>query len=144
MGVSNGCGCKEVYRFPHSTYPYSSCICSFLQQHPYFLFIFKCFSFLFQYFFVITFYVINNFFKQYKRLHIRATTDVPRQPYEDCTYCFIHEEAHTNIRFISCDGHQLYECGVDLEVEGVCYIEMHRGPATYVLGPPPSGAEISN
>ena len=29
-----GCGCKEVYRFPHTTYPYSSCICSFLQQHP--------------------------------------------------------------------------------------------------------------
>ena len=29
------------YRFPHSTYPYSSCICSFLQQHPYFLFIFN-------------------------------------------------------------------------------------------------------
>ena len=21
--------CKEVYRFPHITYPYSSCICSF-------------------------------------------------------------------------------------------------------------------
>ena len=30
---------REVYRFPHTTYPYSSCICSFLQQHPYFLFI---------------------------------------------------------------------------------------------------------
>ena len=42
MGVATGCGCKEVYnRFPHTTYPYSSCICSFLQQHPYFLFIFK-------------------------------------------------------------------------------------------------------
>ena len=27
---------------------------------------------------------------------------------------------------------------VDLEVEGVRYIEMHRGPAAYVLGPPPS------
>ena len=58
MGVASGCGeqeagvasgrgwnlwvwlCKEVYRFPHTTYPYSSCICSFLQQHPY-LFIFK-------------------------------------------------------------------------------------------------------
>ena len=26
-------------------------------QHPYFLFLFKCFSFLFLYFFVITFYV---------------------------------------------------------------------------------------
>ena len=31
------------------------------------------------------------------------------------------------------DGHQLYyfkERGVDLEVEGVRYIEMHRGPHT--------------
>ena len=54
------------------------------------------------------------------------------------TYCFIREEAHTNVRFISCDGHQLYERGVDLEVEGVRYIEMHRGLAAYVLGPPPS------
>ena len=50
----------------------------------------------------------------------------------------IHEEAHTNVRFLSCDGHQLYELGVDLEVDGVRYIEMHRGPAAYVLGPPPS------
>ena len=41
MGVDSGCGCKEEYRFPHITYPYSTCICSFLQQHPYFLFIFK-------------------------------------------------------------------------------------------------------
>ena len=33
-------------------------VCSFLQQHPYFLFILKNnFSFLFQYFFVITLYV---------------------------------------------------------------------------------------
>ena len=41
LGVATGCGCKEVYRFPHTTYPYSSCICSFLQQQPYFLFIFQ-------------------------------------------------------------------------------------------------------
>ena len=34
IGVATGCGCKEVYRFPPITYPYSSCICSFLQQHP--------------------------------------------------------------------------------------------------------------
>ena len=27
----------------HIIYPYSSCICSFLQQHPYFLFIFYMF-----------------------------------------------------------------------------------------------------
>ena len=36
------------------------------------------------------------------------------------------------------NGHQLYERGVDLEVEGVRYIEMHRRPTTYVRGPPPS------
>ena len=38
MGVATWCGCKEVYRFPNITYPYSSCIffssiptfCSFL------------------------------------------------------------------------------------------------------------------
>ena len=40
MGVASGCGCKEVYRFPHISHPYSACICSFLQQHPNFLFIF--------------------------------------------------------------------------------------------------------
>ena len=50
----------------------------------------------------------------------------------------LYMKKHTNVRFLSCDGHQLYERGVDLEVEGVRYIEMHRGPAAYVLGPPPS------
>ena len=55
--------------------------------------------------------------------------------------CFIHEEAHTNVRSISCVGHQLYAfngLGVDLDVESVRYIEMHRGPAAHVLGSPPS------
>ena len=50
-----------------------------------------------------------------------------------CTYCFIRKEAHTNVRFISCDGHQLYdfkERGVDLEVEGVRYIDMLRRSRT--------------
>ena len=41
MGVATGCGCKEVYRFPHTTYPYSSCIYMFfLQQQPYFFVLF--------------------------------------------------------------------------------------------------------
>ena len=67
--MASGCGYKEVYRFPHITYPYSSCICSFLQQHPYFLFIKKyIFRFCFQYFSVIKFYVLNNF-----SAHIRAS-----------------------------------------------------------------------
>ena len=46
-----------------------------------------------------------------------------------CT-CYIHEEVHTNERFKSCDGHQLYAFkgqGVDLEVDGVRYIKMHHG-----------------
>ena len=52
-----------------------------------------------------------------------------------CTQCFIREEAHTKLkRIISCDGHQLYdfkERGVDLAVEGVRYMEMHRRPHMY-------------
>ena len=62
--MSSECGCKEVYRIPHITYPYSSCICSFLQLHLYFLFyFFKCFSFLFQYFIVIKINVLNKNFR---------------------------------------------------------------------------------
>ena len=29
VGVVNGCCYKEVYRFPHITFPYSTCISSF-------------------------------------------------------------------------------------------------------------------
>ena len=36
---------------PHITYPYSSCICSFLQQHPYFLFIFL--NYIYYYYYVV-------------------------------------------------------------------------------------------
>ena len=42
VGGIYGCGCKDVYRFPHSTYPYSSCICSFFTAAS---LLFKCFSF---------------------------------------------------------------------------------------------------
>ena len=46
VGGIYGCGFKEIYRFPHTTYPYYSCICTFLQQHPYFfVHFYKCFSF---------------------------------------------------------------------------------------------------
>ena len=116
----------------------------FLQQHPYFLLIFKCFSFLLQYFFVIKFYVLNNFLRS-----INTHTGDYRASHGSHMKAarFIQEEAHTNKLFISCDGHQLYAfkgLGVDLEEEGVHYIEMHRGPAAHVLDPPPSiqGAEI--
>ena len=61
MGVATGCGFKETYRFPHTTYPYSSCICTILQQHPYFfVYFFKCFSFLF------SIYLLAGYFRQGK------------------------------------------------------------------------------
>ena len=42
-GVATGCGCKEVYRFHHTTIPTPLVSVLFLQQHPYFLFIFYVF-----------------------------------------------------------------------------------------------------
>ena len=54
---------------------------------------------------------------------------------------YTRKSTHKNERFISCAGHQLSAFkghGVDLEVEGVRYIEMHHGPAAHVLGLPPS------
>ena len=54
--MCSGCGCKEVYRFPHITYPYSSCIYPFLQQHPYFLIFLKCFSLFYIYMHINFFY----------------------------------------------------------------------------------------
>ena len=66
MGAASGHGCKEVYRFPHITYPYSSCICSFFSSIPTFFFFFlnvfrSCSS---------TFCnLCNNFFAQYKHTY---------------------------------------------------------------------------
>ena len=77
MSVATGCGCKEVYRFPRTTYPYSLLLYLFFFTAASLLFVnfFKCFSFLFQYFFVIKFYVLNNFFTQYKHTYgqVRAS-----------------------------------------------------------------------
>ena len=75
---------------------------------------------------------MKYFFAQYKHTYGRLQS-IPRQRYEGLHIMFIHEEAHTNECFISCDGHQLYAFkgrGVDLEVEGVRYIEIHHGPHT--------------
>ena len=128
MGVASGCGEQEVgvasgsgwnlwvwllgvivrRYIPHTTYSYSSCICSFLQQYPYFCSFLKMFFVLVPVLLKITFYVLNTFFTQYKHI-ATTTTGIPRHPYEGCTYCFIHEEAHTKVRFLSCDGHQLYD-----------------------------------
>ena len=59
MGVATGCGCKEVYRFPHTTYPYSSVL--FCSSIPTFCSFKKMVFLLVPVLFVITFYVLNNF-----------------------------------------------------------------------------------
>ena len=98
----------------------------------------KCFSFLFQYFFVIKFYVSNNFFSQYK--HKRPTAAVIMKAAHNVLYMKKHIQ---NVRFIYCDGHQLYyfkERGVYLELSGgrARYNYEDASWAAYVLGPPPS------
>ena len=62
--MPSACGYKEVYRFPHITYPYNSCICFFLQQYPYLLFNFKMFFVFVPVHFCNLF---HNFFAQYKQ-----------------------------------------------------------------------------
>ena len=77
MGVASGCGEQEagvasgsgwnlwvwllvvvvrgyIYRFLHTTYPYSSCICSFLHSIPTFCSFFKMFFVLYNYIYTRT------------------------------------------------------------------------------------------
>ena len=93
VGGIYGCGCKEVYRFRHTTYPYSLVSVLFCSSIPTFCSFFKCFSFLFQYFFVITFYVLSNFFTQYKHKYwqLRAS----HGSHMKAAHNVLYEEAHT-------------------------------------------------
>ena len=109
MGVATGCGIRRYIDFLILLIPTPLVSVLFRSSIPTFLFIFKnvfhsCSSTFLKLHFR---YILNNFFTQYK--HIPATTGIPQHSYEGCTYCFIHEEAHTNVRFLSCDGHQLYD-----------------------------------
>ena len=57
---------------------------------------------------------------------INTHTGVLRKPYEEMHIT----KKHTDERYIFCDRHQLYAFkrpGVDLEVWGMRYIEMHFG-----------------
>ena len=87
MGVATGCGCKEVYRFPRTTYPYSSCICSFCS-------FFKCFSFLFQYFFKITFEVFSRSINTYRQL--RASHGIHMKAAHTVLYMKKHTQAYAS------------------------------------------------
>ena len=66
-----GCGCKEVYILISSYYLSLLLLYLFFFAAPSLLFVLflKRFSFLFQYFLVIKFYVLNTFFAQYKHTY---------------------------------------------------------------------------
>ena len=72
VGVATGCGFKEIYRFPHTTYPYSSCICPFLQQHPYFFFHFV--KMILRSLIIITPHTVSHFPHKY---HTRTMQCIP-------------------------------------------------------------------
>ena len=61
---SMGVVVRRYYRFPHITYPYPSCICSFCSNIPTFCHLKNIFFVLVPVLFVIN-YVLNNFFPQY-------------------------------------------------------------------------------
>ena len=97
VGVATGCGCKEVYRFPHTTYPsllllYLFFFCSSIPTFCSFFF-FKCFSFLFQYFFVIKFYVLNNFPTQFK--HTYGQLRASHGSYMKAAHNILYMKKHT-------------------------------------------------
>ena len=120
MDVASGCGEQEVgvasgsgwnlwvwllgvvvrryiYRFPHTTYPYSACICSFLQQHPYFCSFFKMLFFLVPVLFLITFYVLI-FFTQYKHTYrqLRASHGIHMKAAHTVLYMNKHTQTYAS------------------------------------------------
>ena len=70
MGVATGCGCKEVYRFPHSILILIPLVSVFVYSSiPNFCSLKKMFFVLVPVLFVITFYVLNSVFTQYKHTY---------------------------------------------------------------------------
>ena len=81
-------------RFPHTTYPYSSCICSFCSSIPTFsLFFSSCSST-----FVITFYVFFFFSAQYKHTcgQLRASHDSHMKAAHTVLYMKKHTQTYAS------------------------------------------------
>ena len=94
MGVATGCGFKEIYRFPHTTYPYSSCICTFLQQHiPTFFFILVPVLFL-NYILGINFKKISRSINTY--LELRASHGIHMKAAHTVLYMKKHTQTYAS------------------------------------------------
>ena len=76
MGVVSGWCCKEVYRFPHISYPYSTGISSFCSSIPTSLYIFNIFSFLFMLFLYNIANVAQRTFEIVQKLRSRWHGDI--------------------------------------------------------------------
>ena len=118
-------------------------ICSILQQHPYFLFIFLCFSFLFGTFckkFLCILY-LKLFW-----LSINTHMGDQRKPYEGLHIMFYTRKSthKPTLHILRCTSAVcLQEVGCRSRSRGrALYRDASR--AAHVLGPPPSRAEISN
>ena len=86
---------------------------------------------------VRTFLMYNFFSAQYKHTYRQLRASHGTHMKAAHTVLYMNKHTQTYASYPAMDI-RLYERGVDLEVEGVRYIEMHRGQAAYVLGPPPS------
>ena len=67
----------------------------FCSSIPTFCSFLKCFSFLFQYFFVITFYVLNKFFTQYK--HTYGQLRVSHGSHMKTAHTVLYMKKHTQM-----------------------------------------------
>ena len=70
----------------------------FYSSIPTFCSFFKCFSFLFQYFFKIKFYVLNNFFTQYKHTYrqLRASYGIHMKAAHTVLYMNKHTQTYAS------------------------------------------------
>ena len=93
MGVATGCGCKEVHRFPHTTYLVSVL---FYSSIPTFCSFFKMFFVLVPVLFLI--YVLNNFFAQYKHTYqqLRASHGIHMKAAHTVLYMNKHTQTYAS------------------------------------------------
>ena len=93
-----GCGCKEVYRFPLLLIPTPLVSVLFLQQHPTFCSFKNMFFVLVLVLFCNTFYVLNNFFTQYRHtyLQLRASHGSHMKAAHTVLYMKKHTQTYTS------------------------------------------------
>ena len=89
---------RYIYRFPHTTYPYSSCICSFYSSIPTFCSFKKNVFVLVPIHFLITFYVLNNYFAQYKYTYgqLRASHGIHMKAAHTVLYMNKHTQTYAS------------------------------------------------